>query len=111
MTVKQLDGSRSSVLSRELRKARVRIAFFLTFALCLMILSCASTAHPTLSFAPCIWRFDIHSRFRGGALPAAHNGRLTDNDDREIQEKGGKIVILDPKYSNADLDMARKSCQ
>ncbi len=39
------------------------------------------------------------------------HGRLTDNDVRGIQLNGGKFVILEPKYSDADLDQARKSCK
>ena len=32
------------------------------------------------------------------------HGRLTDNDVRHILEKGGKVRILEPKYSQSDLD-------
>ncbi len=39
------------------------------------------------------------------------HGRLTDNDVRAIQLNGGKFVILEPKYTDADLDQARKSCK
>ncbi|HMD84862.1 MAG TPA: tetratricopeptide repeat protein [Terriglobia bacterium] len=39
------------------------------------------------------------------------HGRLTDNDVREIQNNGGKFVILEPKYTDADLESARKSCK
>ena len=39
------------------------------------------------------------------------HGRLTDNDVRQIQENGGKFVILEPKYTDADLEAARKSCK
>ena len=39
------------------------------------------------------------------------HGRLTDNDVREIQDHGGKITVLEPKYTEADLDAARKTCQ
>ncbi|MGA3328388.1 MAG: tetratricopeptide repeat protein [Terriglobia bacterium] len=48
-----------------------------------------------------------------GTFPpgAKWHGRLTDNDVRGIQEKGGKFVILEPKYTDADLDAARKSCK
>jgi tetratricopeptide (TPR) repeat protein len=48
-----------------------------------------------------------------GTFPkgAKWHGRLTDNDVRSIQEKGGKFVILEPKYTDADLEVARKSCK
>jgi tetratricopeptide (TPR) repeat protein len=39
------------------------------------------------------------------------HGRLTDNDVREIQNNGGKFVILEPKYTDADLDAGRKTCK
>jgi len=39
------------------------------------------------------------------------HGRLTDKDVRGVQENGGKFVILEPKYSDADLEQARKSCK
>ncbi len=48
-----------------------------------------------------------------GTFPAGTkwHGRLTDNDVRGIQLNGGKFVILEPKYSDADLDQARRSCK
>jgi tetratricopeptide (TPR) repeat protein len=39
------------------------------------------------------------------------HGRLTDNDVRAIQDNGGKITVLEPKYTETDLEIARKSCQ
>jgi tetratricopeptide (TPR) repeat protein len=39
------------------------------------------------------------------------HGRLTDKDVRDIQENGGKFVILEPKYTDADLESARKTCK
>ena len=39
------------------------------------------------------------------------HGRLTDNDVRQIQDNGGTFVILEPKYTDTDLQLARKSCQ
>lgn len=38
------------------------------------------------------------------------HGRLTDNDVRHVMEKGGKIRIVEPGYSQSDLEMARRSC-
>jgi tetratricopeptide (TPR) repeat protein len=42
---------------------------------------------------------------------AKWHGRITDKDVRDIQERGGKFVILEPKYTDADLEQARKSCK
>lgn len=38
------------------------------------------------------------------------HGRLTDNDLREIQAAGAKFVVLEPKFTGADLEEARKGC-
>jgi tetratricopeptide (TPR) repeat protein len=38
-------------------------------------------------------------------------GRLSDNDIRDIQDNGGKFVILELKYTEADLVAARKTCK
>ena len=47
-----------------------------------------------------------------GNLPqgVSFHGRLTDHDARKILDKGGKIQILEPKYTSADLDAARRQC-
>ena len=51
-------------------------------------------------------------QFVEGDLPkgATFHGRLTDHDIRTIQEKGGRFFMLEPKYSVADLEEARKGC-
>jgi hypothetical protein len=51
-------------------------------------------------------------QFVEGELPkgATFHGRLTDHDVRTIQEKGGRFFMLEPKYSVADLEEARKGC-
>jgi hypothetical protein len=36
---------------------------------------------------------------------------LSDGDVRELQKKGGKIVIMRPDYELSDLEDARKQCQ
>ncbi len=36
---------------------------------------------------------------------------LSDGDVRELQKKGGKIVILNSDYAPADLEDARKQCK
>ena len=38
------------------------------------------------------------------------HGRLTDADVRNIQQHGGRIVVVEPKYTAADLQQARESC-
>jgi hypothetical protein len=48
-----------------------------------------------------------------GELPSGvkFHGRMTDNDLRNIQKKGGRFVIMEPKYSDADLREAKHSCK
>ena len=36
---------------------------------------------------------------------------LGDGDVRELQEKGGKMVVMKPDYAASDLEDARKQCQ
>jgi hypothetical protein len=52
-------------------------------------------------------------QFVEGQLPkgATFHGRLTDHDIRITRDKGGRLFILEPKHSVADLDDARKECQ
>jgi hypothetical protein len=38
------------------------------------------------------------------------HGRLTDHDVREIQNRDGKIVVIESKYTPADIDHARQGC-
>jgi hypothetical protein len=38
------------------------------------------------------------------------HSRLTDHDVRSIENKGGKVVILEPEYTTEYLDHARKEC-
>jgi PEGA domain len=47
-----------------------------------------------------------------GNLPqgVSFHGRLTDHDARNILDKGGKIQIVEPKYTAGDLDAARRQC-
>jgi hypothetical protein len=47
-----------------------------------------------------------------GQLPLGvkFHGRLTDNDVRKIQAAGAKFVILEPRFTGADLAEARKGC-
>jgi hypothetical protein len=48
-----------------------------------------------------------------GELPSGvkFHGRLTDNDVRHIQSKGGHVVIMEPKYTDSDLREAKQSCK
>jgi hypothetical protein len=48
-----------------------------------------------------------------GQLPTgvSFHGRLTDHDVRNIQNKGGKVVVIEPKYTTVDLDHARQECR
>jgi hypothetical protein len=48
-----------------------------------------------------------------GELPPGtkFHGRLTDHDVRGIQEHGGRVVIMEPKYSADDLREAKQSCK
>ena len=48
-----------------------------------------------------------------GELPAGSkfHGRLTDHDVRGIQDRGGRVVIMEPKYSADDLREAKESCK
>jgi hypothetical protein len=52
-------------------------------------------------------------QFVEGSLPPGvkFHGRLTDNDVRKIQQKGGKVVMMEPKYSADDLREAKQSCR
>ena len=48
-----------------------------------------------------------------GDYPSGFKWRseLSDKDVRELQEKGGKMVVLRPDYNTADLEDARKQCK
>jgi hypothetical protein len=52
-------------------------------------------------------------QFVEGQLPKGvkFHGRLTDHDVRKIEDKGGKVEILEPKYKADDLEQARKGCE
>jgi hypothetical protein len=52
-------------------------------------------------------------QFVEGNLPPGvkFHGRLTDNDVRKIQQKGGKVVMMEPKYSADELREAEQSCR
>jgi hypothetical protein len=48
-----------------------------------------------------------------GDYPTGYKWRseLADGDVRDIQKKGGKVVVMRPDYEVADLEDARKQCQ
>jgi hypothetical protein len=48
-----------------------------------------------------------------GELPKGvkFHGRLTDHDVRAVHDHAGRVLILEPKYTVADLEEARKGCQ
>jgi hypothetical protein len=47
-----------------------------------------------------------------GDYPSGYKWRseLSDGDVRELQQKGGKMIVLKPDYDAADLEDARKQC-
>jgi hypothetical protein len=47
-----------------------------------------------------------------GNLPQgiSFHGRLTDHDVRNILDKGGKVQILEPRYTSTDLEAAHEQC-
>lgn len=60
-------------------------------------------------------RFHPHRPFDyvEGNYPEGFKWRseLSDGDVRELQKKGGKIVVMRPDYQVADLEDARKHCR
>jgi len=60
-------------------------------------------------------RFHPHRPFDyvEGDYPSGFKWRseLSDGDVRELQKKGGQIVIMRPDYQVSDLEEARKQCK
>jgi len=60
-------------------------------------------------------RFHAHRPFDyvEGDYPPGFKWRseLSDGQVRELQEKGGKIVVMSPDYQLPDLEDARRQCQ
>ncbi len=48
-----------------------------------------------------------------GGYPTGYKWRseLGDGDVRDVQKKGGKVVVMRPDYDASDLEDARKQCQ
>ena len=101
------------------------------FMLVLGTLLLASIAASAAESSPCVilkrmgpadeitshfYSFGIRGKqfqFIEGQLPKGvkFHGRLTDHDVRQIQDKGGKIEILESKYATDDLRQAREACR
>jgi len=66
-------------------------------------------------FGENISRFHAHRPFDyvEGDYPSGFKWRseLSDGDVRELQQKGGKMVVMRPDYQVSDLEDARKQCQ
>jgi hypothetical protein len=77
--------------------------------------SCVIVKRHVHKFGENMSRFHPHRPFDyvEGDYPAGFKWRseLTDGDVRELQKKGGKIVIMRPDYQVSDLEDARKQCQ
>jgi len=63
-----------------------------------------------------LYSFGIRGKqfqFVEGKLPkgVSFHGRLTDHDVRSIQDKGGRVVMVESKYTTVDLDHARQECR
>ncbi len=62
-----------------------------------------------------LYSFGIRGKqfqFVDGQFPKGmkFHGRLTDHDVRQIFDKGGRVSIVEPKYTPADLQAARENC-
>ncbi len=67
------------------------------------------------NFGENMTRFHAHRPFDyvEGDYPSGFKWRseLGDGDVRQLQEKGGKMVVLRPDYEVSDLEDARKQCR
>ena len=77
--------------------------------------SCVIVKRHAFKFGENISRLHPHRPFDyvEGNYPSGYKWRseLGDGDVRELQNKGGKIVVLDSNYQSSDLEEAKKSCQ
>ncbi len=77
--------------------------------------SCVIVKRHVHKFGENMSRFHPHRPFDyvEGDYPSGFKWRseLSDGDVRELQKKGGKIVIMRPDYQVSDLQDARKQCQ
>ena len=77
--------------------------------------SCVIVARHVHKFGENMSRVHAHRPFDyvEGNYPSGFKWRseLGDGDVRELQKKGGRIVVLSPDYQASDLEDARKQCQ
>lgn len=77
--------------------------------------SCVIVKRHVHKFGENMSRFHAHRPFDyvEGDYPSGFKWRseLGDGDVRELQQKGGKMVVLSPDYQISDLEDARKQCQ
>lgn len=93
-----------------------------------LILSALATAEESKPAQPCVIvkrhvhkfgenmsRFHPHRPFDfvEGSYPATFKWRseLSDGDVRDLQQQGGRMIVLRPDYQLTDLDDARKQCR
>jgi hypothetical protein len=76
--------------------------------------ACVIVKRHVHKFGENMTRFHAHRPFDyvEGDYPSGFKWRseLGDGDVRELQQKGGKIVVMRPDYQIADLEDARKQC-
>ena len=76
--------------------------------------SCVIVKRHVHKFGENMSRFHAHRPFDyvEGNYPPGFKWRseLDDGQVRELQKKGGKIVVLSPEYQLGDLEDARKQC-
>jgi hypothetical protein len=76
---------------------------------------CAIVKRHVHKFGENMSRFHSHRPFDyvEGDYPPGFKWRseLSDRDVRELQQKGGRIVVMKPDYLLSDLEDARKQCQ
>ena len=51
-------------------------------------------------------------RYIEGKLPEGFpsHGRMTDDDVRNLQDRGAKVIVLESHYTSGDLKQARADC-
>ncbi len=74
---------------------------------------CVIVKRHVRKFSERTWHASRPFDYVEGDYPSGFKWRseLTDGDVRELQKKGGKIVVMKPDYGVSDLEDARKQCQ
>jgi hypothetical protein len=76
---------------------------------------CVIVARHVHKFGENMSRMHAHRPFDyvEGNYPSGFKWRseLGDGDVRDLQQKGGKMVVLPPDYQSSDLEDARKQCK